>query len=101
MIDCGGNLKKVAEVKREKIICESAFISSELLYKILKTKTFDSIFKRNCKDKQSYLKNVSNFGPRICERHITKLLSKEYAESRGCHNPKCIGQIECERQVLD
>ena len=34
------------------------------------------------------------------KKHVTKLLSKEYAESQGCHNPKYIGKIAAKTQVL-
>ena len=48
-----------------------------------------------------YLQNTTNFGPRVCEHHVSKLLSKQYAASRGCHNPKCIGSLKIEHQVFD
>ena len=48
-----------------------------------------------------YLQNTTNFGPRVCEHHVSKLLSKQNAASRGCHNPKCIGSLEIEHQVFD
>ena len=56
LLDCGGNLEKIAAVKGEKIICECVFQSSELISKLLKTKTFGFIFKKKYNVKEKYWK---------------------------------------------
>ena len=99
--DCQDPLNKIAEVEGEIEIEKTIFKRAELILKLLQTPDFSFIYKKSCTDKLGYLQNTTNFGPRICENHVSKLLSKEYAASRGCHNPKCIGSLKNEHQVFE